>query len=149
MTGGLSQTRSKADFRMLREMLGLPQAWVARQLGVTPLTVKNWENPKEFYPPRREAWDLIESLWSQADMKAASLVEIAVEAARMAKDRGVEPTPIMLTYWKDVKDYKQGVSIGCNNENSYRIANAATRMAADRLRVLGLPVTVMYAETEA
>lgn len=147
MAGRLCETRSKADFRMLRELLGLSQAWVAKRAGVSLPTLKNWENPEYFYPPKREAWDLVEGLWRQADRKASDLVDIAVEAARLARERGVEPAPIMLTYWRGMKDWSK--RFGGEDEGSFRIANAAARLAADRLRVLGLPVTVMYAETEA
>mgnify|MGYP003248669572 CR=1 FL=1 len=61
MTGENSPvvTRSAADFRMMRETLGLSQAWVARTVGVTTLTVVHWEDPREFALPRREAWDLV------------------------------------------------------------------------------------------
>lgn len=52
----LTETRSKADFRVLRDLLDIPQAWIAKRLGVSVQTVKNWESPKNFYPPRREAW---------------------------------------------------------------------------------------------
>lgn len=44
-------TRSAADFRMMRETLGLAQAWVARTVGVTTLTVVHWEDPREFALP--------------------------------------------------------------------------------------------------
>ena len=58
---GPVETRSAADFRMMRETLGLAQAWVARAVGVTTLTVVHWEDPREFALPRREAWDLVEA----------------------------------------------------------------------------------------
>ncbi|MBW3089196.1 helix-turn-helix domain-containing protein [Bifidobacterium miconisargentati] len=131
---------------MLRELLGLSQSWVAKHAGVSLPTLKNWENPDYFYPPKREAWDLLEGLWRQADAKAAGLVDIASEAARTARERGVEPAPIVLTYWRGVKDFEKRFDNG--DEGSFRIANAATRLAADRLHALGLPVTVMYAESE-
>ncbi|KFI41913.1 helix-turn-helix domain-containing protein [Bifidobacterium biavatii] len=149
MSGALSETRSKADFRMLRETLGLSQAWVAQHAGVSVPTIKNWEDPKYFYPPKREAWDLVEGLWRDADRQASTMVDIAVEAARMARERGVGSAPIMLTYWRSAGDYARRFGSDGNDGGAWRIANAASRMAADRLRALGLPVTVMYAETEA
>ena len=42
--GGPVATRSAADFRMMRETLGLSQAWVARMVGVSTLTVAHWED---------------------------------------------------------------------------------------------------------
>lgn len=50
-----------------------------------------------------------------------------------------------LSYWRTIKVWAK-VNGG---EGSWRVANAATRMAADRLHVLGVPVTVRYVETEA
>ena len=58
MDGSLSRMRGKADFRLMRELLGLPQEWVAKRVGVDARTVRNWESPRYFYPPKREAWDL-------------------------------------------------------------------------------------------
>lgn len=81
MDGSLSRMRGKADFRLMRELLGLPQEWVAKRVGVDARTVRNWESPRYFYPPKREAWDLVEGLWRRADGKAAGLVEIASSAA--------------------------------------------------------------------
>ena len=80
MDGSLSRMRGKADFRLMRELLGLPQEWVAKRVGVDARTVRNWESPRYFYPPKREAWDLVEGLWRRADGKAAGLVEIASSA---------------------------------------------------------------------
>ena len=76
MTGENSPvvTRSAADFRMMRETLGLSQAWVARTVGVTTLTIVHWEDPREFALPRREAWNLIEDMWAEADRRAISVV---------------------------------------------------------------------------
>lgn len=105
MDGSLSRMRGKADFRLMRELLGLPQEWVAKRVGVDARTVRNWESPRYFYPPKREAWDLVEGLWRRADAKAAGLVEIASSAARVARERGVEPTPLMLAYWRDAAQW--------------------------------------------
>lgn len=142
----LSDTRSKADFRLLRDMLGLPQAWVAQRVGVTPRTVRNWEDPKEFYPPSREAWDLVEGVWREAASQAAALVDIASQAAAVARERGVEPAPLMLTYWRDAAQWRDAHP-GNPDPSAWRAANAATRLAADRMHVLGLPVTIAFAET--
>ena len=94
MDGSLSRMRGKADFRLMRELLGLPQEWVAKRVGVDARTVRNWESPRYFYPPKREAWDLVEGLWRRADAKAAGLVEIASSAARVAR----EGLPVAIAY---------------------------------------------------
>lgn len=109
MDGSLSRMRGKADFRLMRELLGLPQEWVAKRVGVDARTVRNWESPRYFYPPKREAWDLVEGLWRRADGKAAGLVEIASSAARVARERGVEPAPLMLAYWRDAAQWAKAI----------------------------------------
>lgn len=150
-------TRSAADFRMMRETLGLAQAWVARTVGVTTLTVVHWEDPREFALPRREAWDLVEGMWAEADRRAAAFVDMASKATALALDNGIEPEPVMLSYWRDPKDHRiahrdEDVIIAgfhLSSGGMMRLENAACRMAVDRLHALGVPLTVMYAEVEA
>ncbi|PLS29997.1 hypothetical protein Uis1B_2179 [Bifidobacterium margollesii] len=137
-------SRSKADFRVMRESLGLSQAQVARLVGVSRQTVVAWEDPGEFYPPRREAWDLVEGLWARADARARAIVEMAVSAARVARERGVEPAPLLLSYWRCKADFRRA-----GNAGDWPSENAAVRMAADRLAVLGVPCSVAYAEVDA
>lgn len=150
-------TRSAADFRMMRETLGLAQAWVARTVGVTTLTVVHWEDPREFALPRREAWDLVEGMWAEADRRAVAFVDMASKATALALDNGIEPEPVMLSYWRDPKDHRiahrdEDVTIAgfhLSSGGMMRLENAACRMAVDRLHALGVPLTVMYAEVEA
>ena len=133
MDGSLSRMRGKADFRLMRELLGLPQEWVAKRVGVDARTVRNWESPRYFYPPKREAWDLVEGLWRRADAKAAGLVE---------------PAPLMLAYWRDAAQWAKAHPED-GDAGMWRIENAAARLAADRLHAMGLPVAIAYAEPEA
>lgn len=150
-------TRSAADFRMMRETLGLAQAWVARTVGVTTLTVVHWEDPREFALPRREAWDLVEGMWAEADRRATAFVDMASKATALALDNGIEPEPVMLSYWRDPKDHRiahrdEDVIIAgfhLSSGGMMRLENASVRMAVDRLHALGVPLTVMYAEVEA
>lgn len=150
-------TRSAADFRMMRETLGLAQAWVARTVGVTTLTVVHWEDPREFALPRREAWDLVEGMWAEADRRATAFVDMASKATALALDNGIEPEPVMLSYWRDPKDHRiahrdEDVTIAgfhLSSGGMMRLENASVRMAVDRLHALGIPLTVMYTEIEA
>lgn len=148
------ETRSAADFRMLRETLDLSQAWVARMVGVTTLTVVHWEDPNEFALPRNEAWNLIEGLWAEANRRAAELVDMASKSLLVAKENGHELSPISLSYWKSLKEQesshpvKASVVAGKRIDASImmRIDNAACRMAVDRLHLLGIPLSIVYAE---
>lgn len=137
-------TRTAADFRMLRDALGVSQQWVAGQVGVTKLTVLTWENPREFALPSRKAWDLLEGMWHQADRMASAQVEIAVQAAEIARDDGREPTTMLLPYW-----YNRGIYKASGRDGSMEVENLATRMIQDRLAVLGLPCGIKYAEPVA
>ena len=44
MDGSLSRMRGKADFRLMRELLGLPQEWVANRVGVDARTAGNGQS---------------------------------------------------------------------------------------------------------
>lgn len=137
-------TRTAADFRMLRNALGVSQQWVADQVGVTKLTVLTWENPREFALPSRKAWDLMEGMWHQADRMASAQVEIAVQAAQIAKDAKREPATLLLPYW-----YNRAIHRASGRDGSMEVENLATRMIQDRLAVLGLPCGIKYAEPVA
>lgn len=143
----LTVTRSKADFRMMREMLQYSQLDVARRFRISVQTVKNWESPKEFYPPRGEVWQWLEARWAEANRKAEGMVELAVQAAKAAREDGREPAPLMLTYWRNA-DWITVHNGSRQSKDAWHVENLAARMTADRLNVLDLPVTVMYAEIE-
>lgn len=91
---------------------------------------------------------MVEGAWRKANEKANDLVEVASSAADAARDRGAEPDMTLLTYWNNIRQWRIDHP---NEEDSsmWRIDNAATRLAADRLHVLGLPIATVYAETEA
>lgn len=140
---GMTVTRSKADFRAMRELLGLTQAAVATALHVTTQSVITWENPKYFYGPTRDSWLWIEPLYWDTVNKAQDAVELAQQAKKAAEDDGRELQPIWLTYWRRQEDY-----ITAHRHGNWRIANAVTRLTAQQLRLLNIPCTIMYAEVE-
>ena len=86
--------------------------------------------------------------YQRADGKAAGLVEIASSAARVARERGVEPAPLMLAYWRDAAQWAKAHPED-GDAGMWRVENAAARLAADRLHAMGLPVAIAYAEPEA
>lgn len=137
-------TRTAADFRMLRNKLGVSQKWVADKVGVTRLTIITWEDPREFALPSRKAWDLLENMWREADRMATGQVDIAMQAAKIARDDKREPTTMLLPYWYNPAYYKASHRDGC-----MEVENLATRMVQDRLAVLGLPCGIIYAEPVA
>ena len=90
----------------------------------------------------------MEGLWRRADAKAAGLVEIASSAARVARERGGEPAPLMLAYWRDAAQWAKALPED-GDAGMWRVEFAAARLAADRLHAMGLPVAIAYAEPEA
>ena len=73
--------------------------------------------------------------------------QIAGIAARM-RERGVEPAPLMLAYWRDAAQWAKAHPAD-EDAGMWRVENAAARLAADRLHSMGLPVAIAYAEPEA
>lgn len=138
------ESRDHADFRLLRDELGVSQKWVADRVGVTKQTVFIWEDPRAFARPSREAWDLLEGMWRQADSMAASHVDIARQAVEAAREDGRTPAMLILPYWRTQADYRKSGRTG-----SMEVENLAARMAHDRLAVLGLPCGIKYAEPVA
>ena len=101
-----------------------------------------------FCRPWGAGWDGFLGVWRRADAKAAGLVEIASSAARVARERGVEPAPLMLAYWRDAAQWAKAHPAD-EDAGMWRVENAAARLAADRLHAMGLPVAIAYAEPEA
>lgn len=110
----------------------------------TEVLLRRFEGPRRRVPPVRR----IGCFWRRADAKAAGLVEIASSAARVARERGVEPAPLMLAYWRDAAQWAKAHPED-EDAGMWRIENAAARLAADRLHAMGLPVAIAYAEPEA
>lgn len=138
-----TDTRGKADFRALRDLLGVTQHQVAQRLGVSDLTVMNWENPRNFYGPDRRAWEWLEGLYVDADRRAGAMVQLAQQAAGMAREAGREPDPVPLTYWRTEADWARA-----HLDGEWHVENAVTRMTASRLRALDMPAEIRFAEPE-
>lgn len=132
-----TNTRSKADFRVLRATLGVSARWVAEMSEFTPLTVNMWEGRKYAQVPRREAWDLLEAMWREADQRASELVA-------EAQGRDHPERPFMMRYHFGMSPYDE------DRERVMEeiVSNAAVRMAVDRLSVLGIQAELEYAEEQ-
>ena len=51
---------NKAAFKALREDIGISQAALAKELGVTVRSVSRWENPREDNEPQQFAIDYLQ-----------------------------------------------------------------------------------------
>lgn len=146
---GLTSTRSKADFRAMRDMLGLSQSDTAAYLGVSLATIKKWEDPKAFYPPRRESWISMKKLVDYAYDRAHELASMAQVANQASQEACTRSDPFLLTYWRTAEDWEQAKASEAVLPSQWKIENAAARMASFLLQMKGIPVSFIYAETNA
>lgn len=131
--------RTKADFRALRERVGLSQLVLADELGVAGRTVRRWESP-DWPDPPADAWRLLDDAMERQDAAVSAAVDAAVDAASRTgagSSMGVE-----LSYFRD-----QAHMIAAGRDDGYfGIANAAARRVAEELRRLGFEPRFSYPE---
>lgn len=144
-----TSTRSKADFQALRDLVGLDQVDVADALGVSPITIRKWEDPHAFAMPRKAAWLFLEDVADIIERKSAGLAAQAYRAAQKARADGRKPAPVLLTYWRTREDWDNS-PISHPDEtligNHWKIENTITRTTALRLAKDATPFSVVYAE---
>ena len=125
--------RSKAEFRALRESVGMSQADVARALGVTVRSVRRWETPAPGYlGAPDDAWALLDDAIAQQNAVVAGALDTAD-----AMPHG----PVQLTYYRSQEQFD-----ACGREpgEPYGCANANARLVADALRTQGVDVSFAY-----
>ena len=128
---------TKADFKALRETVGLSQQDLADALDVDVRSVKRWEAPGDDRQPVAAAWCLLERYHALH----ARAVEVAVEQVeRVIAEAGHAPQAIRMTYWRSQDEYDaHGRDYG-----PYGVANANARAAAEALRPYGVDVEFAY-----
>lgn len=128
--------RTLAEFRAIRETVGMTQGMLAEELGVNPRSVRRWESPDyDGYRPPQDAWDALDAaLETQRRGIAAALGKLD----EIVQERGAAPDSVRLTYW---------VSQGACDRHHYvddggdwRMANATNRMLAAALHERGIEV---------
>jgi transcriptional regulator with XRE-family HTH domain len=120
----------KAEFRILRELVGASQELVAAELGVDKRTIKRWESPATDWEPRQFAWDWLE----EARMRQLDVVASALEAADLQPD-----APVALTYWANAAEYEAAHP---RQGGYWSMANANARLVYDALTCMGREVTM-------
>lgn len=134
--------RGKADFRALREKLGVTQPLLARHLHRDVRTVKSWEDPGFHYGPPREAWDWLQELEMDLYRSVAGTVSDAEGRRREARDAGMSDPVISLPYFRHQTEYERfGAPLGW-----FRLANAASARAGDELNARGFSVSYEYTD---
>lgn len=101
--------RTKADFKALRERVGLSQQNIADPLGVNIKTAKNWENPnQERYRIPEDAWAYIDTA---VEMQRRQVSYACSVVARQVESFGCDPATVPITvpitYYRDQAMYDE------------------------------------------
>ena len=135
--------RRKSDFRAMREMVGLTQDALAREVGVALRSVKRWEDPKlEWYQPPQDAWDALDAYLETQDQMVR---EVSGEVLEMVERADRKPEAVPITYYRTQAQFDE---LG-RDEGYYGIANANARALASELRRAGLKVFFRYPDEGA
>ena len=128
--------RTLAEFRAIRETVGMTQGMLAEELGVNPRSVRRWESPDyDGYRPPQDAWDVLdEALDTQRRGIAAALGRLD----EIVKERESAPDSVQLPYWTSQSDYDRHHYI--DDGGDWRMANATNRMLASALHERGIEV---------
>lgn len=126
--------RTLAEFRAIRETVGMTQGMLAEELGVEPRSVRRWESPSAPQVPPQDAWDVLDfALDTQRQGIAAALGEID----RMAQERGAYPESVMLPYWLSQDAHDEGHYVD-DGGDWRRMVNATNRVLAYALHERGI-----------
>ena len=125
--------KTHADFRMLREGIGLSQADVADALDVTQRSVQRWEKPGEYGAPDFAwAW-----LYEMQDLFASM-----VEAGTASLDGAPDGAALQVAYYRSQREHDEHG----RDDGYYGMVNAATREVVRIARDRGIEVTAMFPE---
>lgn len=131
---------TKADFRAIRETIGLTQGDVAKALGVSLRTVKRWEHP-DWQEPPEDAWAWLMGMHERHD---ALVDEVVDRALAIVGERG-EPAVVAITYYRDQSQY----DAHGRDPGPYGFANSVAREVALDLNGEGIETEFRYPDDEA
>lgn len=127
--------RTKAEFRAIRETVGMTQGMLADALGVEQRSVRRWESPTNDYYPPQDAWDALDAaLSAQRRGIAAALGKVD----ELAEEHGSYPKSVMLPYWSSQDAYDDWHY--ADDGGDWRMANATNRLLAHVLHERGIRV---------
>lgn len=147
--GASSQVRGGAEFRALREYMGLSVEDFARVTCASVSKVVAWEGLSEHIPGK--IWRLVDEAVDVFDNLVDDLADVEVADWRP----GGENRPIPLPYFRSQEKYQaycdargfepfEGCDFGVDGVAPFGFRNAATREAAHRLRAAGRTVVMGY-----
>ena len=139
LEGIIMSDRTKADFRALREQVGMSQGDVADALDVQVLSVKRWERPDiDGCEPPADAWDVLDD----ARKLQRQVVDFGIsKVGQTAVDLKAEAEAVVLTYWRTQDAYDTAHP---DEPGVYTMANANVRLIADKLESSGHMVRFVY-----
>lgn len=153
-------THTKADWKALRETIGISTGSLASYLDKNISTVQYWENPGDAarrYHPTKKAWAMLQQLRDKQKSVVEELVQAAVRRAREARDEGDgasggsaagtgtdsgRPRAVLYYYRNRAQYYR-------SDRGDIGILNATARQAALRLEQMGFDVSFRYDDPEA
>lgn len=132
---------TKAQFKAIRERVGLSQEDVADALGNAVRTVKRWESP-DYQQPPEDAWEYLEDALDQHKR----IVDDALRAVEktIKGHGGRKPDHVDLLYYKTQHQY----DLYGRDPGSYMMVNARTREIAVLLEQLGVEARFHYPEED-
>ena len=131
---------TKADFRAIRETIGLTQGDVAKALGVALRTVKRWEHPDRQEPPE-DAWAWLMDMHDRHD----AMVDEAVDKALAIVGERGEPAAVVITYYRDQAQH----DAHGREPGPYGFANSVAREVALDLNGEGIETEFRYPDDDA
>ena len=130
---------TKADFRAIRETIGLTQGDVAKALGVSLRTVKRWEHP-DWQEPPEDAWAWLLGMLERHDAAVDAMVD---EAMALVREHDLEV--VSITYYRDQAQH----DAHGREPGPYGFANSVAREVALDLAVEGIETEFRYPDEGA
>lgn len=130
---------TKADFRAIRETIGLTQGDVAKACGVALRTAKRWEHP-DWQEPPEDACEWLLGMLERHDVAVDAMVD---EAMALVREHGSEVVSII--YYRDQSQYD-----ACGREPvPYGFVNSIAREVALDLNGEGIETEFCYPDDDA
>lgn len=129
--------RTKADFKALRERVGLSQHDVADAIMVSIKTIKRWENPSVPYEAPADAWEYLENVLEVQSNQVSYTLGVL---AKQVEQLGGEPAVVPITYYRDQEMYDR---YG-RDDGPFGWANNVARLTAYELERRGIGYEFRY-----
>ncbi len=126
---------TKANFRVLREMIGMSQEELAKMLNVTKITVIRWENEASQYNAPIKAWEYIEEVFEEYVENVNTLF------SEIENNENESENNVVKIYYFSSQEMCDRIF---SNNFPYQQANAIQRELAKKLIESGYDVVFEY-----